>query len=462
MTTVAIACGGTGGHLFPGLAVAEKLRMRDCAVTLLISPKEIDQKAIKNLTGMEVVKLPAVGLQSGNRLAFFRGFIQSFRQARRMFRSGPPQAALAMGGFTSAPPILAAKLSGARTFLHESNTIPGRANRLLARFVDEAFIGFAQAASGLKVRRITKTGTPVRPSFQPGDPESCRRALGLDPTRPVLLVMGGSQGASGVNDLVLAALPLFAKSEPGLQFLHLTGSNDFEKVQQSYATANVRAIVHPFFEEMHVALGAATMAISRSGASSLAELAATLVPSVLMPYPAAADNHQFYNAKEFSDTGAACLLEQNDARPETLFKIAEPLLKDVSVRVKMQTAQRAWQAPRAADQIADAMLSAVRERAAKLGSGTSERKRAGCPDHDADAAHLLDAKVARMIFSSSPQPSLLNRGSAYAGAAPFKRSAYGGYKTTDTPLLRERVRVKRTAQLPLHRLGWVTDAHRHA
>jgi UDP-N-acetylglucosamine--N-acetylmuramyl-(pentapeptide) pyrophosphoryl-undecaprenol N-acetylglucosamine transferase len=358
-TSVAIACGGTGGHLFPGLAVAQALSARDCAVTLLISPKEIDQKAIQNVSGLNIVTLPAVGLQAGNRLAFFRGFIQSLRVSRRLFRSTPPQAALAMGGFTSAPPILAAKWAGARTFLHESNTIAGRANRLLARFVNEAFTGFEQTVSGLKAPRVTRTGTPVRPEFQPRDPAACRRALGFDPAKPVMLVMGGSQGASGINELVISSLPLFAQAAPGLQWFHLTGPNDLEKVKQAYASAKLPARVETFWEEMHLALGAATLAVSRAGASSLAELAATLVPSILIPYPAAADNHQFFNAKAFADSGAACLLEQKTATPEELFRLTRPLLENTATRAKAQESLRAWHIPDAGDQIAGSMLRTV-------------------------------------------------------------------------------------------------------
>ena len=123
-----------------------------------------------------------------------------------------------MGGFTSAPPVLAAKRFGAKTFLHESNTIPGRANRFLARFVDEAFVGFPEAAARLHARKVTPTGTPVRPQFSAGETPrqiECRAALGLDPNRPTILVMGGSQGASGINEMILSALPLLAGTATG-------------------------------------------------------------------------------------------------------------------------------------------------------------------------------------------------------------------------------------------------------
>ena len=265
---VAIACGGTGGHLFPGLAVAEQLQARGCDVALLISPKEIDQQAVKTAVGMTVFTLPAVGLQNRNYFSFAASFVQSLRAARKLFRSRPPVAVLAMGGFTSAPPVLAARFSGTKTFLHESNTVPGKANRLLARLVDTAFVGFPETAARLRAKNTLVTGTPVRPQFSRAtNAELCRRTLGLAPHLPTVLVVGGSQGARGLNDLVLSALPLLKNR--GWQWLHLTGAPDFEKVKSAYAAQGIAAVVKPFLAEMDLALGAATAGISRAGASSL-------------------------------------------------------------------------------------------------------------------------------------------------------------------------------------------------
>jgi UDP-N-acetylglucosamine--N-acetylmuramyl-(pentapeptide) pyrophosphoryl-undecaprenol N-acetylglucosamine transferase len=356
---IAVACGGTGGHLFPGMAVAEQLVRRGGAVTLLISPKDVDQQAVKSASGLKIITLPAVALQRGNWPAFCRGFWQSWRAAQKLFKGRPPQAALAMGGFTSAPPILAAKCAGAKTFLHESNTIPGRANRWLARFVNQAFVGFPSAAPRLHARQVTVTGTPVRAEFQPRDPAASRAALGLDPARPVLLVMGGSQGASDLNDVVLAALPLLARRLPDLQWLHLTGPNDFDRAKQVYATLNLKAVVHPFLAGMDSALGSATVAVTRAGASSLAELAAMRVPSVLVPFPFAAGGHQLCNARAFEQTGAARLLEQRDATPGKLAALVSELVTDAAVRQRMQSALARWHAPKAAEEIAEIILQAV-------------------------------------------------------------------------------------------------------
>src|SRR2546429_989727 len=198
---VAIACGGTGGHLFPGLAVAEVLARSGCALSLIISPKEVDQHAVKAAVGMEIVTLSAVGLVNGQIGAFVRGFWQSYLAAKQMFKARPPQAVLAMGGFTSAPPILAGRKTDAATFLHESNSIPGRANRWLAPFVRAAFVGFPAAARRLKCLTVKVTGTPVRPQFHPMDPRACPLAPGPDRNPPGLLLVGGSQGARGVNQL---------------------------------------------------------------------------------------------------------------------------------------------------------------------------------------------------------------------------------------------------------------------
>jgi UDP-N-acetylglucosamine--N-acetylmuramyl-(pentapeptide) pyrophosphoryl-undecaprenol N-acetylglucosamine transferase len=364
---IVIACGGTGGHLFPGLAVAEQLQQRGCEVALLISPKDIDQQAVKAAAGMEVFTLPAVGLQNRNYFSFARSFWRSYQTARDIFKSRRPAAVLAMGGFTSAPPVLAARKFGAKTFLHDSNTIPGKANRFLARWVDEAFIGFPEAAARLHAKKTSVTGTPVRPQFQLRDPAACRSALGLDPERPAILVVGGSQGARGLNDLVLSALPLLAAKN--WQWLHLTGANDFAKVKDFYTAQKIPAAVKPFLAEMELALGAATACVSRAGASSLAELAAMRLPSALVPLPTAADNHQWSNALAFERTGAALLLDQKNSAPGKVAAALTTLVDNEVVRTRMHAALAQWHAPAAAEVIAGNILNAIGQ-----GTGQPVRK----------------------------------------------------------------------------------------
>jgi UDP-N-acetylglucosamine--N-acetylmuramyl-(pentapeptide) pyrophosphoryl-undecaprenol N-acetylglucosamine transferase len=355
--SVVIACGGTGGHLFPGLAVAEELLRRDCRVTLMVSPKEIDQQAVASISGMGVVTLPAVGLTRGGWLGFLSGFGKSYRLARRLFKLQRPDVVLAMGGFVSAPPIVAGKRCGAKTFLHESNSIPGRANRWLARWVDGAFVYFSTAAEQLRADRVEVVGMPVRPPFlQPLGAAEARMTLGLNPNAPLLLIMGGSQGASKINDLALAAVTPLRQAAPDLQFMHLTGARDLEKVRAGYQGHNVPALVRAFFDDMSVALAAADVAVSRAGASSLAELAARQLPAVLIPYPTAADNHQHFNALAFLRSGAARMVQQETATPELLAREILDLLRDASKRADMRQALAAWHAPEAAALMAERIL----------------------------------------------------------------------------------------------------------
>ena len=352
----AIACGGTGGHLFPGVTIAEELLRRSCDVLLLVSPKEIDQQAVQSLRGLQVATLPAVGLDRGRVLPFLVGFGKSWQVSHRLFRERRPQLVLAMGGFTSAPPVLAGKVCGAATFLHESNAVPGRANRWLAHVVHQGFIGFPSAASRLRHPNVLLTGTPVRSEFQPFDADAARVALGLQAQRPVLLVMGGSQGASGINSLVLQSLPEITAALPNVQFLHLTGVAEAAKVQAAYAELKLKAVVRPFLTEMELALASATVAVSRAGASSLAELAAMRLPSILIPYPTAADNHQFFNARVFADSGAAFLLEQRPATAASLAAAVIRLARDEPAHRVMAEALARWHAPQAAGLIAEHML----------------------------------------------------------------------------------------------------------
>jgi UDP-N-acetylglucosamine--N-acetylmuramyl-(pentapeptide) pyrophosphoryl-undecaprenol N-acetylglucosamine transferase len=367
---VAIACGGTGGHLFPGLAVGRELAARGTRVTLLISPKEVDQAAVQGLGDLRTATLPAVGLQGRNYGSFLMGFMMAWRAAHRCFSDRslsprPPEAVLGMGGFTAAPPMLAGRRLGAAIFLHESNTVPGRANRMLARWTREAFTGFEETGGRWGRTRVTFTGTPVREAIarlrQGRDSRAAKNALGLDPERPVLLVTGGSQGARGLNRWVCDTLPGLAAAAPDLQLIHLSGTPDLPAVEAAHRTLGLRSVVLPFLQEMHLALEAADAVVSRAGASSLAELAALRLPSVLVPLPTAQDNHQHHNAAALSRTGAALLMEQSDPDPARLQGAILSVLKDPALRASMRTALGALDHPEAAATIAECILEHLRQ-----------------------------------------------------------------------------------------------------
>jgi UDP-N-acetylglucosamine--N-acetylmuramyl-(pentapeptide) pyrophosphoryl-undecaprenol N-acetylglucosamine transferase len=199
---------------------------------------------------------------------------------------------------------------------------------------------------------------PVRPQFHtPLTAAEARQSFGLEPDAPVLLVMGGSQGAARINALVLKIVPQLRDATPELQFIHLTGPADFEKVRDGYAAQNVPALVRAFLDDMGTALAAANVAVSRAGASSLAELAARQLPAVLIPYPTAADNHQYFNARAFVQSGAARMLRQETVTSDQLAGEILDLTRDTLKRSAMQRALAAWHTPGAAAEIAEKILN---------------------------------------------------------------------------------------------------------
>ena len=347
---VAIACGGTGGHLFPGIAVGDALVARGCEVTLLVSPKEVDQTAVKSAYGMDVEPLPVVGL-SGNLPKFTFRFFQSLGHCRKLFREQRPSVVLAMGGFTSAPPVIAGKMMGAKIFLHEANAVPGRAVKLLSPLADEVFVQFPDAMSGVSGAGVRATGMPVRATMEPVPKPDARTVLGLADDQPVLLVMGGSQGAESINQAMLDTLPRLAKSLPKLQYIHLTGNRELNPVREAYDALGLRAVVRPFLTEMEYALGAADLAVSRSGASSLAEFSVMELPAILVPYPAAVDDHQRLNARTFVEMGAARCFHQKQLTSKLLLTQFRELFRKPNTLKKMSEAMRRWKADQATEEV---------------------------------------------------------------------------------------------------------------
>ncbi len=317
---VAIAGGGTGGHLFPALAVAEVMLERGHEPLIFISEKDIDALATRDRTEFRFEKLPGIGMPKLLSPAIF-GFIKRFREGvgavRAIYKKFQPDAVLGMGGFTSTAPIYAGMRRKIPTFVHESNAIPGKANKLNARMTDAVLLGFEDCANFFPRSRCEITGTPIRKSLMQRVPKAdAVAAFGLENSRKTLLVMGGSQGAHGINESIIKSLPLL-KNLP-LQIIHLTGAEDEQPAMANYRRENVPAHVAAFCHRMEEAYSAADFAISRSGAASLSELSHFGLPSLLIPFPHAAENHQALNAEIFERQNAAVVIEQSKITPEFL------------------------------------------------------------------------------------------------------------------------------------------------
>ena len=367
MKRFAIAAGGTGGHLFPGLAVAEVLHSWGHQVLLLTSEKHIDAVATEGRSEFRIARLPGIGLPRGVTLQtvkFFARFARGILHCRSLFADFQPAAVLGMGGFTSIAPILAGRLRGLPVFVHESNAIPGKANRLNARIAGGWLAGFEECALQIPSVPCTVTGTPVRGAFlQHPSKEEALRKFGLFPDRKTVLVMGGSQGAAGVNLAVMEAAANLASA--GFQFLHITGAADEKAVAAFYQKAGIPAWTAAFHHAMQDAYSAADIAVARSGAASLTELSFFGLPSVLIPYPFAAEDHQTCNARVFSKVGAAVLLQEREATGPFLAAEIRRILEDTEALAKMTAACRALYRGDAAERVAGVLLSAAEQRSGK-------------------------------------------------------------------------------------------------
>ena len=356
MTTVLIMAGGTGGHVFPALAVADVLRTRSCRVVWLGTRRGIETRLVP-AAGIPVEWVRVAGLRGkglGSWLAAPVKLLQALADAVGAIRRTQPDVVLGLGGFVAGPGGLAARLLGRPLVIHEQNAIAGLTNRILARFahtVAEAFPGSFAAGVG-----AVAVGNPVRQSIEALGAAAAGRA----PHEPRhLLVFGGSQGAAALNRIVPAALALLSPGErPAV--LHQTGRDRRETVASSYAALGVEAEVCEFIDDMAAAYGWADLAVSRSGALTVAELAAAGLPGLLVPFPAAVDDHQTQNARFLADRGAAVLLAEDGLTAERLAAELRKLLgADPRALAAMAEAARRAAAPGAAEQLADLCLAAA-------------------------------------------------------------------------------------------------------
>lgn len=352
---IIIACGGTGGHLFPGIAVGEALRARGHEVMLLISEKKVDAEASAKYKHLSFQTMPAVAKPptlSPRMIPFLWKLWGSIRHCRAIIRGFKADAVLGMGGFTSLPPVYAAHKMGLKTFIHDSNARPGRANVMTSRFCSQVFLGLDAAKSFFPSRETVTTGTPVRPEIiNLPSREEAAKLFDLNPAHPTIVVTGGSQGARRLNELSAEA----AASLPAdTQVLHIAGATDFQRVSE-IAKGRSGYKVLGFCDQMPAAYAMADLVIARSGASSLTEISIAGLPSVLVPYPYAADDHQTRNAEVFEQGGAAILVQEKDLDAKKLAGMTTSILQDLPTYKRMAKAARALAVPDAADRVCAAI-----------------------------------------------------------------------------------------------------------
>ncbi|MFY2763342.1 undecaprenyldiphospho-muramoylpentapeptide beta-N-acetylglucosaminyltransferase [Arenimonas sp. MALMAid1274] len=353
---VLILAGGTGGHIFPGLAVAHALRARDVPVVWLGSAGGMETRLVpQDGIAMETIRVGGLrgkGLATLVKAPF--NLLRSLWQAMSVLRRLRPRAVLSFGGYAAGPGGLGAWLLGRPLLVHEQNRAPGLTNRVLARMSRRVLCGFPDAFPG---RATEHVGNPVRAAIA-ALPLPAERFAQRDATVR-LLVLGGSQGARSLNGAVPAVL---SRLDAGLrpQVRHQCGERHADRARQAYADAGVQASVEPFIADMAQAYGWADLVVCRAGALTLAELCAAGVGSVLVPFPQAVDDHQTRNAEYLVERGAAGLVPEGDGFAERMQAALVPMLADAAIRLRMAQAARAASLPDAADRVAAIVIQEAR------------------------------------------------------------------------------------------------------
>jgi UDP-N-acetylglucosamine--N-acetylmuramyl-(pentapeptide) pyrophosphoryl-undecaprenol N-acetylglucosamine transferase len=310
---VLIAAGGTGGHIYPGIAVANEIlrRQPQSRIKFVGTARGLENKLVPK-AGFELSLIDSAGLKNLGVVARMRGLLvlpKSFLDARRLISSFRPDVVIGAGGYVSGPVLLTAALMKVPTLVMESNALPGWTNRVLARFVDKAAVSFEAALPFFRGKAVV-TGNPVRREFfeiSPRRSDSGAREFSI-------LVFGGSQGAHAINEAMIAALPKLESLKHTLWVTHQTGDADFDKVRGAYTSAgwNQQARVTKYIDNIVDEFAKVDLVVCRAGATTTAELIAAGKPSVMVPFPFAADDHQRKNAEALEAAGAGrTILQQN-------------------------------------------------------------------------------------------------------------------------------------------------------
>jgi UDP-N-acetylglucosamine--N-acetylmuramyl-(pentapeptide) pyrophosphoryl-undecaprenol N-acetylglucosamine transferase len=358
---ILLAGGGTGGHLFPALAIADEIRrLQPHARFLFLGTKGKIEERVVPQRGYDIRTIWISGFHRRltlDNLLFPLKVVVSLVQSLFVIRQFKPDVVVGTGGYVCGPILFAASLLGIPTVIHESNSYPGVTTRLLAKRVSKIFIAFDAARRWLqRTDHVVLVGTPTRDSLGTITKADGRAFFQLSPNKRTLLVSGGSLGAASINDAVLAALADLQAAD--IQLIWQTGQGDFGRVQK--AAGDMKSgWIGPFIDKMEYAFGAADLVVCRSGATTLAELTRVGKPAILIPYPFAAGDHQTHNAKSLADAGAAILIADKDAKQNMKQKVLS-LMSDPQLLDRMSAASAQLGRPKAGEEIAAAIMEMIR------------------------------------------------------------------------------------------------------
>jgi UDP-N-acetylglucosamine--N-acetylmuramyl-(pentapeptide) pyrophosphoryl-undecaprenol N-acetylglucosamine transferase len=348
-----IAGGGTGGHLFPGIAVAQEFAGRDeqNRVLFINAGRSLEKRVLSELGWpSETIAVEGIkGRGRGRQLVAASKVPRAIWQSRRMLKRFAADAVLGVGGYSAGPVVFAARCSGIATALHEQNQLPGVTNRILGRMVDRIYLSFAESRDCFAGAAVKITGNPVRDEIIALAERGKSRGEATEPCFH-LLAIGGSQGAHAINMALIEALPLLTQ-EQELRITHQTGDQDLERVKQAYDQMQISAVVQPFFTDMADRYRRADLIVCRAGATTVAEITVIGKAALFIPFPYAADDHQTRNALALVDAGAAEMIAESELSSEALAGVINKLANERPQLARMEENARALGRPNAAQEI---------------------------------------------------------------------------------------------------------------
>lgn len=365
---IIFAGGGTGGHLIAGLSIAQEISSRFPGANIIFfGTSKKGESGYIGKSGYEFKQIKACKFGSFLRLPVFIivsliGVIYSLINIIRI----KPDIIIGLGGYGSALPVVAAYIVGVPIVLIEQNVIPGRANLIMARWVDTVLCHWESTKGRFKkVHSVSVTGIPIRKDVIANEPETGKNPFGLTPQGKTLLVMGGSQGSQAINKVILQSIPELKALIPDLQIIHLTGKEGYEEAKDVYDNLGISSFVSEFSNDIGIAYKLSTLVICRAGANTIAEISAVGIPAILIPYPYATDNHQYWNAYELARIGGAVIIKQDELKPERLTELVSNLFRNNEELDNMKKINRSLNKPFAAKQVVDKICQTLEAKKTK-------------------------------------------------------------------------------------------------
>lgn len=361
-----MAGGGTGGHLFPALALAEEFKKKvpDVEIIFMGGKGGLEERVVP-LHGyrLEVFDVEGIKRRTGlKRIKAIGKAARSTVRALGLLRSIRPDGVIGSGSYSSAPVVMAARLLGIKTAILEQNALPGLTNRLLGKVVDRIYIAFDQAKEFFPPRKTLLAGNPIRRDIIEGAGDGNGKGNGNGHKRFSVLVFGGSQGATAINTAFLDATEYLTDIWPALRVVHQAGEDGYQKARESYRRKNLKVELHKFIDDMAAVYRSSDLVVCRAGATSIAEITALGIAPILIPYPFAADDHQTVNARCLAEAGAAVMIKQDKLTGSSLAGAIRSLYENPAELKSMRENVKKFGRPGAGEKIADNFLEAMRTR----------------------------------------------------------------------------------------------------